>query len=272
MANISPEFVERYQIEFEKNPQSRIFAPLAEAYRQMGMLEEALRICTKGVQIHPDFAGGRVALAKILIDRKDLAGALTHLENAIRISPDNLMAHLLSGEILLELRRPKDALKAFKMVLFLNPSDQRALKAVRKWEFLSADEYDEELFKMRPVFKSEPELLEPLGPVEQAKKEAIPKLSFAWRMREIERAISLADAFTVRGELEKAQRVLGDARHKLGAAPEIDKRLTLLERRSQLEDETPSTSDFSGEIDARARKLAKLETFLRRISERRSEG
>ncbi|RYZ63286.1 MAG: tetratricopeptide repeat protein, partial [Proteobacteria bacterium] len=154
-ASINPEFVERYQLELNKNPRSRVFAPLAEAYRKMGLLEEAKRICRFGTQAHPDFAGGHVAYAKVLLDLKNPGEALKHLEAAAKLSPDNLLAHNLLGETLIEVRRPKEALKAFKMVLFLDPDNARATQAVRKWEFLTADEYSEDVFAMKPIFKDE---------------------------------------------------------------------------------------------------------------------
>ncbi len=277
MSTVNPEFVERYQIEYEKNPRSRIFAPLAEAYRQMGLVDEALKLCANGVQFHPDFAGGRVAFARTLITKGERPKALIQLEKAVQISPDNLLAQTLLGETLLELRRPKDALKAFKMVLFINPNDEKALRAVRKWEFLSADEYDDELFKMQPIFAAKaeaiPTLLEPERPtVPGAVPGAISAGNTPWRLREIERAISLADAFTVRNDLEQAMEVLKSARAELGSNEEIDKRLKLLHKRTQgseafdLPTKDPARDSSSSVHD---RRRIMLETFLQRINERR---
>ena len=56
MATIHPELIERYQLTLERDPKSQVFAPLSEAYRKMGLLEEAFRISTRGVQFHPIFA------------------------------------------------------------------------------------------------------------------------------------------------------------------------------------------------------------------------
>jgi tetratricopeptide (TPR) repeat protein len=258
MSTVNPEFVERYQIEYEKNPRSRIFAPLGEAYRQMGLVDEALKICATGVQFHPDFAGGRVAFARALITKSERTKALIQLEKAVQISPDNLLAQTLLGETLLELRRPKDALKAFKMVLFINPNDDKALRAVRKWEFLSADDYDDELFKIQPVFAAKsaaiPTLLEPES---DPHPQPISAGNTPWRLREIERAISLADAFTVRNDPEQALEVLKAARAELGENEELDRRLKLLFKKTQ-----PMSS-------ARDRKRIMLESLLRRINERR---
>lgn len=268
MASTNPALIERYQIEYQKNPRSRIFAPLAEAYWQMGMLDEAYQICSKGVQVHPDFSGGRVVFAKILIAREERQKALEQLKAAVEASPDNLMAHSLLGETLLELRKPKEALEAFKMVLFLNPENERAQRAVKKWEFLSADEYDEDLFQMRPVFDAKPApILTPEKEPQQFEAEVDP----AWKAREIERAVSLADAFTVRNDLERAMQILNDAGRELGASESIERRLRLLEKRTKVLDSEPEEESVSAN-PLRApieRKRARLETLLRRIHERR---
>lgn len=241
---VNSEFVERCQLEYEKNPRSKVFAPLAEAYRKMGLLEEAAKLCRRGVVVHPDFAGGRVAFAKVLLDLKQPAEALTQLQKAAELSPDNLLAHNLMGETLIELRRPKEALKAFKMVLFLNPSDEKAKAAVRKWEFLTADEYDAEVFQMRPVFAASLKgdgrraategQSNPSHESDGSKENALARTGtgiYSDTSRAIERAVSLADAFTVRNDLEAALDVLDEARRTLGPVPDIDSRRTLLTKR-----------------------------------------
>jgi tetratricopeptide (TPR) repeat protein len=274
--SINAEFIERYQLEYEKNPKSKVFAPLAEAYRKMGLIDEALSICRRGVMIHPDFASGRVAFAKALLEKKAYAEALTQLEKAIQLSPDNLLAHSLTGETLLEMRKPKAALKAFKMVLFLNPDDARARQAVAKWEFLTADEYDEEVFQMKPLFKAEAKDLD--GDEEDKDLDESPlapesvKLDLAALNREIERALSLADAFTVRGSVDAAINVLENAIRRFGPHAELQKRLKLLTRRNDWtappeEDDNPA--EGSDSLEGPRSKRLLLETLLQRINDRR---
>jgi tetratricopeptide (TPR) repeat protein len=306
---VNPEFVERYQIEYQKNPASKVFAPLAEAYRKMGLIEEAHRISKIGVKTHPHFAGGRVAYAKVLIDLKQFEEGLAQLDQAVQLSPDNLLAHSLMGEALLQLRRPKDALKAFKMVLFLNPHDEKAREAVKKWEFLTADEFENEAFAMKPVFRIESKDLHRsrnYGSGENfadandalaAALEDIPSLLFAepesrddsedspptntrlalaqQHSRALERAISLADALTVRNDLNSALEVLSQARQLLGHMPEIEKRYELLTKRlevfEQSEPDLPSDSKPLARTE-RHRRIKVLQNLLQRINERRVGG
>src|SRR5262245_9775147 len=173
--NIQAELIERYQLLLQKDPKSQVFAPLTEAYRKMGLLEEAFRIAVRGVQFNPNFSGGRIALAKVFLDRDNLAAAVDELEKAAELSSDNILAHQLLAECYLRSKRPKDALKSFKMVLFLAPSNDKAAKAVKKLESLTADEYDDDLFEMKPLTdinemksEDEPPLLKPVGKSESS--------------------------------------------------------------------------------------------------------
>src|SRR5688572_23036133 len=108
--NINLEFIERYQKLFEKDPKSKVFAPLGEAYRKMGLIKEALSILERGVKFHPHFASGRVALAKVLISQNEHTKAIEQLLVATDLSPENLLAQKLLAECYIALKKSKEAL------------------------------------------------------------------------------------------------------------------------------------------------------------------
>ncbi|MDZ4677157.1 MAG: tetratricopeptide repeat protein [Oligoflexia bacterium] len=127
-------FVERYQLIYERDPQSKVFAPLAEAYRRMGLIDEAIDLAERGVKRHPHFASGRVALGKCFFQKREYQKALEELKIAADLSPENLLAHQIMADCYLKLKKPTDALNAYKMVLFINPHDARTSEIVRKLE------------------------------------------------------------------------------------------------------------------------------------------
>ena len=60
----SDKTIEEYQIILMRNPNAKVFAPLAEAYRKMGLLQQALEICERGVKYNPEYPSGLVAYGK----------------------------------------------------------------------------------------------------------------------------------------------------------------------------------------------------------------
>jgi tetratricopeptide (TPR) repeat protein len=219
MQDVQPELIEKYQILLEKDPKSQVFAPLAEAYRRMGLIEEAFRIAVRGVQFNPGFGGGRIALAKVFLDRDNLAGAVAELEKAVEASADNIMAHSLLGECYLKNKQPKEALRSFKMVLFLAPSNEKAQKAVKKLESLTADEYDEDLFQMKPLERAGRDQPTPLAPIKTT------------ATGDIDRVLSLVDAYIVRNDMTKAHEILKQSEQSYGTHPEVIKRFKLINQR-----------------------------------------
>lgn len=259
------EFIERCQIEYARNPSSRVFAPLCEAYRRMGLLDEAFELAERGVRMHPDFAAGHIALARIFIEKKLFDQAVSELTLAAELSPDNILAFQLLGETQMELRRPKEALKAFKMVLFLNPLHDRAQAMVRKWEFLTADEFEDEAFEWSSNSSNAD-----VAPANKAPPSENPPSTIGSSSsradRQANRALSLADALTVRNDLDGAFKTLVQALRLLGARPDIEQRLLLLGRRLGLSPAdvqalvaaTPPTKATDAVKDKRKQKLQGL--------------
>lgn len=124
------EYLKKYQ----DDPNSRIFAPLAEAYRKAGMLEQAIEIAREGLALHPNFVGGRVALARALFDSGKFEEVARELQTVIAAAPDNLVAQRLYAESSLMLGRTVEALKSFKMLLFFAPEDREVAKIVGELE------------------------------------------------------------------------------------------------------------------------------------------
>jgi tetratricopeptide (TPR) repeat protein len=274
MSEIHPELIERYQILLEKDPKSQVFAPLSEAYRKMGLIDEAFRISTRGVQFHPHFAGGHIALANVLMAKGQYGAAKEALEKATSLSPENILAYQQLGECCLRLRQGKEALKAFKMVLLFSPNHHRAQKAVQKLETLTADEFDEDVFKMDRLtsLAREPQAhgggseLEVLRPKEGQKQMIA---------RDLERQLSLLEAYLVRGQLAEAGELAESLRERFPGNQMVSKRLEALSRTSQKPQAPPvpmeaSTSE-SPELKRyqwlREEKIKFLENLLHRIRE-----
>jgi tetratricopeptide (TPR) repeat protein len=275
MSEVNADFIERYQLVYEKDPSSKVFAPLAEAYRRMGLLEEAFRIASAGVKIHPNFPSGRVALAKIQIERSDMTSAAEHLRVAVELSPENILAHTLLAETYLKLKDPKNALRSYKMVLFMNPADVRAQKFVQKLESLTADEFEDTLFKIEGRGSQTNEPAEVASPLRPLKPRNVPEILY--RQRLLERLLSLSDAYIVRNDIDRAAQTIEEAENQIGPHPELEKRKALVrERRAPISTPMVSRTSETSPVKLRAsldhdRKVMTLKTLMHRIATRRAQ-
>ncbi len=83
----------------EDNPNSQIFAALADAYRKKGEIDRAFRICQNGLKIHPNYGSAHLVMAKINMDKGLYDWAETEVEKAIEIDGATRATELLLSEI-----------------------------------------------------------------------------------------------------------------------------------------------------------------------------
>ena len=132
--DLTSPLIERYQKHYEKDPSSRIFAPLAESYRKLGLLQEAFDILNKGIKKHPNYPMGYLVLANCYFDKNNFDLAYNTLRPLIAQNRDNIRLQKLFGEVCIKTNRPDEALETFKYLLFINPKDKYIAQKVEQLE------------------------------------------------------------------------------------------------------------------------------------------
>jgi tetratricopeptide (TPR) repeat protein len=118
----------------EKEPNSRLFAQLAEELRKDGDFEEAIRIARAGLARHPAYPSARMTLGRALFDTGDMAAARQELESVLEGAPDNILASRLLAECLEALGDVHGALARYRATLALSPGDKQITAHVRDLE------------------------------------------------------------------------------------------------------------------------------------------
>lgn len=132
--SVDREELERYLRVFQQNPDSRVFAPLCDLYRRLGRLQEAEQICREGIRRHPYYAGGKVALAHILLDSHRFDEARSESESVVTFYPDNLLARKILIKALAGLgelhsaKKEFDTLRGLAPLIASDPELERALQ------------------------------------------------------------------------------------------------------------------------------------------------
>ncbi|MDE3057799.1 MAG: tetratricopeptide repeat protein [Bacteroidota bacterium] len=81
------------------DPQSPLFARLADLYLANNQAEEALRLCEAGVSIYPTYTSAYIILGRCRVALKEKAKARTAFQKAAHLSPFNRTAKALLAEI-----------------------------------------------------------------------------------------------------------------------------------------------------------------------------
>jgi len=84
--------IEELRRRVEADPASIAFAALAEEYRRLGRYEEAIEICTAGLQRHPAYLSARVTLGRALLETGELDSAREQFQTVLRSAPENIAA------------------------------------------------------------------------------------------------------------------------------------------------------------------------------------
>ncbi|MDI6744074.1 MAG: hypothetical protein QMD07_01740 [Thermodesulfovibrionales bacterium] len=124
---MSKKDIEKLKEKVAKDPNSKLFVPLAEEYRKTGMLDEAISVLMTGITSQPGYTSARVSLGKIYLEKKMAPAAKEEFEKVISAIPDNLFAHKKLAEIYRDLGEKERAIGEYRVVLKLNPLDDDAV-------------------------------------------------------------------------------------------------------------------------------------------------
>src|SRR5207237_6703396 len=90
--------IDEIRKKFEQNPR-RYFAPLANEYRKVGDLQEAIRICQTHLPEQPGHMSGHIVYGQALFEAGKGDEARAVFETALTLDPENLIALRHLGDI-----------------------------------------------------------------------------------------------------------------------------------------------------------------------------
>jgi tetratricopeptide (TPR) repeat protein len=126
--------IEKLREKVDKDPNSKLFVPLAEEYRKEGMLEEAVDVLLKGIESQPAYMSARVSLGRIYLEKSMPQEARAEFENVLSAIPDNLYAQKKLAEIYRDIGEKDLAIQSYRAVLKLNAMDEEALDILKSLE------------------------------------------------------------------------------------------------------------------------------------------
>ncbi len=128
---LDPE-IERLTELYEKDPTSRVFAPLADSYRKSGLYDEAVDILKKGLEFHPDYVSAHLVLGRCYHEKNMLQLAKASFEKVLELDQQNIIALRLLGDILHSMDDRKGALSRYHQVLAIDPANSEIQELISR--------------------------------------------------------------------------------------------------------------------------------------------
>jgi len=150
----------RAQYWSNRDPDGRAFAPLAEAYRLRGELDEAYGLIRDGLGRLPDFPTGHLIAARVAKDRNEPVAARAHLDRVLELDGDNPIALMERAELRVREGDLEGALADLGLVLVLDPADESVRARVLELEEVRGAEVppaSDPVHQAEPNEGSEPE-------------------------------------------------------------------------------------------------------------------
>lgn len=165
---------------------SRLFVSLAEEYRKVGRVRDALSALQKGLLFHPGYIAAQVALGRVYLEANQATDAIATFTKVLVADPANLVAAKSLAEIHLSRRDNLEALKKYKLY--------RAISGDRK--------VDEVIAELEPLVAPKPPTpprvpppAEPLPPPPRFQETDKGRRRTGPKMPEAGPPLPLADAF-----------------------------------------------------------------------------
>jgi len=124
--------LDRLEARYRENPKGRNFAPLADAYRKAGLIDNAIDLCQEGLKLHPDYVSAHIVYGRCLIDKKDDPGAEQVYQKVLTLDPENIIALKVLAEIADRTSHFDDVVQWLTRLLAADPMNGDAAEALAR--------------------------------------------------------------------------------------------------------------------------------------------
>ncbi len=122
----------------KQNPDSLLFARLADAYLEMGRVEEALKMCEEGIRKHPYYVTGHFVMGKCYLSKKQFDFAEKELKRVLLFDSQYIAAHRAYGDLMEQIGWHNSSESSYKKIVELDPFNHNARQKLLALE--SADD------------------------------------------------------------------------------------------------------------------------------------
>lgn len=124
--------IDKLEARFRDNPKGRNFAPLADAYRKAGLIDNAIDLCQNGLKLHPDYVSAYIVYARCLVDKKDDPAAVAVFTKVLELDGENIIALRGLAELAERNGRYEEEVEWLSRLLNADPMNGDAAEALAR--------------------------------------------------------------------------------------------------------------------------------------------
>jgi tetratricopeptide (TPR) repeat protein len=122
--------IDKLERRYAENPEGRNFAPLADAYRKAGQVDQAVELCRSGLERHPDYVSAHIVLGRCYLDKKGDGEAEQIFRKVLELDPENVIAFKVLADIAARGGRFDEAVSWLTRLLAADPMHSDAAEAL----------------------------------------------------------------------------------------------------------------------------------------------
>lgn len=127
-----PDRLTQLRARWQGDPSSRVFLQLAEEYRHLGRVQDALEVLESGLKEHPGYLSALVAKGRCLLELGEAGKARGVLERVVQQDATQMVANKLLVRAYLETGEPERAGQRLDLYSLLNDSDPEIAELRRR--------------------------------------------------------------------------------------------------------------------------------------------
>jgi tetratricopeptide (TPR) repeat protein len=128
--------IARLSERYNKDPKSKIFVQLADAYRKSNMIDEALEILNKGLAFNPNYPLAYLILGKCYFDKRMYEKAKESFGKTLNYDPQNIVALRMLAQTCEATKDEDGQMEAYRGILTIDPFDTQAKEKLTQLESL----------------------------------------------------------------------------------------------------------------------------------------
>ncbi len=118
----------------QQNPDSLMFARVADGLLKQGNVDEAIGVCEEGIRKHPYYVTGHMVLGKCYLQKKLFDLAEKEFKRVILFDPKYIAAHKLYGDLMREHGWDNTCEMSYRKILSIDPLDKNVRETLAALE------------------------------------------------------------------------------------------------------------------------------------------